>query len=365
MTDSRNQFNISTVLIAPLDWGLGHATRCIPIIKAFRQLNCKVLVAAEGHQAALLLKEFPDLTILPLTGYRVHYAKSRILLLFKLLLQMPRIYKSIKREEAWVQSIAEEHHIDLIISDNRYGVHHPTIPSVFITHQLIIKAPYRWVQSIIQWVNYFFIKKFTTCWVPDMAAAPGLAGELSHPAKLPSIPVHYMKLLTRFHRVTCATKYSFAVVLSGPEPQRTMLERKILKDLETYTKPVLLVRGLPAETAEIEVPSHVTVFNHLDTIELANELQQADYIISRGGYTSLMELISIDKKLIVVPTPGQTEQEYLSKLLMQNKRLLRIDQSKFSLQDAYKQAQSFTFSKMNIDPFDLEQLRTLLLLLPK
>ena len=230
------------------------------------------------------------------------------------------------------------------------------------THQIIFfkKNVFNYIlkSRFFSNLNYFFIKKFTACWVPDMAAAPGLAGELSHPATLPPIPVHYMKLLTRFHRVTCATKYNFAVVLSGPEPQRTMLERKILKDLDTYTKPVLLVRGLPAESEGIEVPSHVTVFNHLDTIELANELQQADYIISRGGYTSLMELISIDKKLIVVPTPGQTEQEYLSKLLMQNKRLLRIDQSQFSLQDAYTQAQSFTFSKMNIDPFDLEQLRT-------
>jgi predicted glycosyltransferase len=127
----------------------------------------------------------------------------------------------------------------------------------------------------------------------------------------------------------------------------------------------VLVRGLPSEATPISVPSHVTVFNHLDTNELDIQLQQADYIIGRGGYTSLMELLSIDKKLIVVPTPGQTEQEYLSGLLMKTKRLLRITQDQFSLNESYLMAQQFTFSKMNLDQFDLEQLKALLLNLPK
>jgi len=361
----KNQFNISTVLIAPLDWGLGHATRCIPIIKAFKQLNIKVVLAAEGHQAALLLKEFPDLTILPLTGYRVHYAKSRLLLLFSLLMQIPKLYKTIKSEEVWLKKVVEENQIDLIVSDNRFGLHHPTVPSVFITHQLIIKAPYQWVEYIFRRINYYFINQFTACWVPDMMANPGLAGKLSHPATMPKVPVYYMKLLSRFTRVSCATKYTFAIVLSGPEPQRTILENKMLIDLEAFTKPVVFIRGLPSEAAPLEVPSHVTVYNHLDTIELALELQQADYIICRGGYTSLMELLSIDKKLIVVPTPGQTEQEYLSELLMQTKRLMCISQAEFNLEDTYTKAQSFTYSKMNIDQFDVEQLKALLLNLPR
>lgn len=361
----KNQFNISKVLIAPLDWGLGHATRCIPIIKAFRQLNIPVILAAEGHQAALLLKEFPDITILPLTGYRIRYAKSRILLLFSLALQMIRIYRTIKQEEAWLKKVVEDYQIDLIISDNRFGLHHPTVPSIFITHQLLIKAPYRWVESIFQRINYYFINQFTACWVPDMAAAPGLAGKLSHPVKVPQVPVFYMKLLSRFTRVTGPTKYTFGIILSGPEPQRTILENKILSDLTTFIKPVLLVRGLPSESTPIKVPEHVTVFNHLDTNDLDFHLQQADYIIGRGGYTSLMELLSIDKRLIVVPTPGQTEQEYLSSLLMKTKRLMCLSQEEFSVNEAYINAQKFTFSKMNLDQFDLEQLKALLLNLPK
>jgi uncharacterized protein (TIGR00661 family) len=198
-----------------------------------------------------------------------------------------------------------------------------------------------------------------------MIANPGLAGKLSHPAIMPKVPVSYMKLLSRFTRVSCATKYTFGIVLSGPEPQRTILENKILIDLEAFTKPVVFIRGLPSEATPLEVPAHVTVFNHLDTNDLATELQQADYIICRGGYTSLMELLSIDKKLIVVPTPGQTEQEYLSELLMNTKRLMRISQSEFSLEETYAKAQNFTYSKMNIDQFDVEQLKALLLNLPK
>lgn len=360
-----NQFNISKVLIAPLDWGLGHATRCIPIIKAFKQLNITVVLAAEGHQAALLLKEFPELTILPLTGYRVHYAKSRLLLLFSLILQIPKLYKTIKAEEAWLKKVVEENQIDLVVSDNRFGLHHPSVPSVFITHQLIIKAPYQWIEYIFRRINYYFVNQFTACWVPDMIANPGLAGKLSHPAVMPKLPVSYMKLLSRFTRVTCATQYTFGIVLSGPEPQRTILENKILIDLEAFTKPVVFIRGLPSAATPLEVPAHVKVFNHLNTHELAAELQQADFIICRGGYTSLMELLAIDKKLIVVPTPGQTEQEYLGELLMTTKRLMLISQSEFSLEDIYAKAQNFTYSKMNIDQFDTEQLKTLLLNLPK
>ena len=327
-----------------------------PYYQGFQAIKHQSDIGCRRPSGCIIVEEFPDLTIIPLTGYRVHYAKSRLLLLFSLMLQIPKLYKTIKAEEAWLKNVVEENQIDLIISDNRFGLHHPVVPSVFITHQLIIKAPYHWVEYIFRRINYYFINQFTACWVPDMIANPGLAGKLSHPAVMPKVPVSYMKLLSRFTRVSCATKYSFAIVLSGPEPQRTILENNILIDLEAFTKPVVLIRGLPTETEPIEVPPHVTVFNHLDTIDLALELQQADYIICRGGYTSLMELLSIDKRLIVVPTPGQTEQIFLANHLWEQNICYSVNQSYFDLLDVVKKAVQFNYQLPKLSNQNLHQL---------
>lgn len=354
------KFNIQKVLIAPLDWGLGHATRCIPIIKALQDNEIEVVIGAEGAVAALLQQEFPDITIIPLRGYRVQYAGNRMLLIWKLLAQLPSIYKTIRAENNWLKKVVAEEKIQLIISDNRFGLYHATVPSVFITHQLNIKAPFNWVENILRSINYSFINRFTTCWVPDAQETPGLAGSLSHPKKLPSIPVHYINLLSRFTPQLTHHQFSLGIILSGPEPQRTILENKVMAGLAAIKEPVFLLRGKPQSTEVPIVPANVQVFNHLPTIALQQLVQQTEYIVCRGGYTSLMELLSLQKKLIIIPTPQQTEQEYLAKQLMQQQLAMFIEQPQFVLANAYEQAQQFHFKELSIPIFKPEYLLPLL-----
>ena len=159
------------VLIAPLDWGLGHATRCIPIIHELLNADFNVLIAAKGNIAALLKSEFPQLIFLPLEGYNIKYGKGRTGFMIKIIAQIPKILRAIKQENAWLKKIVEEHNVSAVISDNRYGLYHKRVFSVFITHQLCIKSTLgKWSEKILQQINYSLINRFNECWVPDVEA---------------------------------------------------------------------------------------------------------------------------------------------------------------------------------------------------
>ena len=193
-----DNINIERVLVAPLDWGLGHATRCIPIIKALQELGKTVLLAGDGPAAQLLQTEFPALTLLPLRGYHISYAKTGWGLPWQMLAQAPTIFQTIKDEHAWLDAMIEEQQIDLVISDNRYGLYSKKIPCVLITHQLTIKMPFAWLERHVQKIHYSLINRFHTCWVPDSKGTLNLGGDLSHPMKMPAIPVKWIGLLSRF-----------------------------------------------------------------------------------------------------------------------------------------------------------------------
>jgi uncharacterized protein (TIGR00661 family) len=335
------------ILIAPLDWGLGHATRCIPLIRQLIQKNCKVLIASEGRIKCLLEKEFPQLSFLPLKGYRIHYSKNHWTLPLHIGIQIPKILSTIQYENERVREIVEEHNIHGIISDNRYGFYHKTIPSIFITHQLRIKTPFgKIADNFLQKLNYRYINRFTQCWVPDHESPVNFAGELSHPQKKPSLPLSYVGPLSRLHKLEEKENY-LLILLSGPEPQRTIFESILMEELKDFTGPVVLVRGLPGEAKQLKLPSNISVHNHLPSEELNQKLNEASLVISRCGYSTVMDLAVLKKKSILIPTPGQTEQEYLARHLMKNNLALCIDQKKFRLKTALDLSLHFNYQFEN------------------
>jgi spore coat polysaccharide biosynthesis predicted glycosyltransferase SpsG len=301
------------ILIAPLDWGLGHATRCITIIHYLEKMNCDITIAASGKTEALLKNEFPHLSYFNLSGYEIVYSKSKRLLPFKILIQIPKVLKIIKFEHQWLKKTLQQNHFDAVISDNRYGFFSKDCISVFITHQLKIKTGINAPGKILQQINYRYINHFTECWVPDAEGNINIAGELSHPESLPAIPVKYIGPLSRFKRNgNNKTAFKWMVIISGPEPQRSIFEQKIFEAASTTNENFLIVRGLPGEKETDFSYSNCTVFNHLNTTEMQQALQSSEFVISRCGYTTVMEILSMQKKSILIPTPGQTEQEYLA-----------------------------------------------------
>jgi len=338
------------VLVAPLDWGLGHATRCIPIIRELLARGCEVWLAGEEAQEHLLKEEFPQLPFLQLDGYRIRYSRSAVGLVLSIFRQTHKILAAIKKENAWLKKMITEYDFDGVISDNRFGLYHASIPSIFITHQLAIKSPLgKWSEKILQKRNYRFINRFTACWVPDIEGENNLAAELSHPEKKPNIPVKYIGPLSRFDFPSppidgnVNKKGHLLIILSGPEPQRSILENKILKEISHYNGTATIVRGIPGSPSLIPSTNMIQFYNHLPAAELKNEMLKAEYIISRCGYSTVMDLVALQKKSILIPTPGQTEQEYLSKYLFQKQIAFCISQKEFSLNDSLAKAKQFTY----------------------
>lgn len=338
------------ILVAPLDWGLGHATRCIPLIQRFLDRGCDVWIASEGRTQQLLQQEFPSLTHIALKGYRVRYAASRLGLAVKITAQIPRILQTVRYEKHWLRQAAREFGLDAVVSDNRFGLSHPGLPCVFLTHQLRIKAPFG---SFVQSLNYRFINRFDSCWVPDVAGEPNLSGSLGHPKRLPAIPVRYLGVLSRLVPQKAFQRISLVFLLSGPEPQRTLFEKQILHQL-TNEDPlvpgtVVLIRGLPGggallpEITSLVASGRLVVYDHLSATRLAEVLSAADWVVARTGYTTVMDLVRLQKKSILVPTPGQTEQEYLGEYLRASGIACTFPQAGFSLKEALREAAVYPY----------------------
>lgn len=334
-----------TILIAPLDWGLGHATRCISIIQTLQNQGFKIIVAVNKKQQQLLEQEIKNVRFVFLQGYEISYSKSKYFFGLKIVAQAPKILWRIYQEHQWLKKTITDEKIDIVISDNRFGLFNKKIPSVFITHQLQIKAPFVWLEKLIQKINYRFINHYQQCWVPDVEGENNIAGNLSHPKILPKTPTHYIGCLSRFKRTTNSIKlYDVCILLSGPEPQRTLFEQILLHQIKSIkNKKIIFVRGLPSEENEIKNDSSV-IYNHLTHQELEEVINNSELIIARSGYTTVMELMNLLKKSILIPTPGQTEQEYLAQYLSQKKYCLSYTQNNFDLEKALKEVEEFSFS---------------------
>ena len=334
------------ILVAPLDWGLGHATRCIPIIQTLLKHNTEVLLAANDPVKSLLEKEFPQVKMLVLDGYNIKYSRHKKLFLFNLLKQLPKVFSAIKVETKWLQDIISEEGIDGIIADNRPGLHHAVIPCVYITHQLQIQTGNTVTDSWLRTIHYRFINKFQQCWIPDNEKENIFAGTLSHPVSYPSIPHKYIGILSRFIKKEAQVKYDFLLLISGPEPQRTIFEKKLLKSFDQGSHSFAMVRGLPSENKLLIIKNqNAIVFNHLSAIDLNTLILQSKFVVARAGYSTIMDLVRLEKKAVLIATPGQTEQEYLAKYLNDKGIFASIKQEDVSFENI-REAAKKSITKM-------------------
>ncbi len=297
-------------MVAPLDWGLGHATRCIPLIRYVSEKGCKVTIAGEGQVKALMEREFPGMEILPLKGYRIYYPKKGWMFVAKIILQLPKIILAVQHERNWLKKQAGNW--DLVISDNRYGLCAPNTPCVLITHQLApVSGLGNWADKLLSTFLNRWIYRFHSCWIPDEANDVGIAGVLSHPAILP-VKSRYIGPLSRMQYKKTEQKGHILVILSGPEPQRSLLENILIRELELLDEEVVFVRGLPTPATVPDSVKRIRFENHLDAGALEAAMAEAELVVCRSGYSSVMDLLAMRKKAVLIPTPGQTEQLYIA-----------------------------------------------------
>ena len=323
------------ILVAPLDWGIGHATRCIPIIKELIKHNYEVILAADSRPLHLLSTEFPQLEIIRFEGYNIKYPKF-IPMELSMLLQTPKLLWNIKKENTALTEIIKDYNIDGVISDNRFGLYTNKIPCVFITHQLEIQSPY--FTDSIRNFNYKYINKYSACWVMDDEKL-NLAGNLSKPNILPNNTI-YIGVQSRFEKQETEKKYDYLAIVSGPEPQRTILEKGLINALKDRPEKALIVLGKP-ELNTSEQLGNLTVKSHLNAKDLNTAIAQSELIICRPGYSTVMDLAALEKKAIFIPTPGQTEQEYLADNFRNSRTCYAQNQSDFNFEEALKQSKSY------------------------
>jgi len=333
------------ILICPLNWGLGHATRCIPIIRLLLQKNAEVIIAADGRPFELLKKEFPDLEFIVLKGYNIYYPAGGSMVL-KIIFSLPKIFLDIYKEHTTLKKIVTNKKIDVIISDNRFGLWNKKIKSIFITHQLMIKSPF--AEKLLHRINLFFIKKYDECWVPDHSGTNNLSGDLSHKCALPENSF-FVGSLSRFNRQDSSpfqgfgmtASYEMMAIISGPEPQRSIFEKILLEQLLKINPKALVVCGKTELEQKTETQGNIEIINHLKGDEMQQAILNSKIIIARSGYSTIMDLAALGKKAIFVPTPGQTEQEYLAEYLMSKKAAYYMLQEQFNLSTALKNSENY------------------------
>ncbi len=342
-----------TILISPLNWGLGHAVRDIPLINKLINAGYNLIIAAEGESAKLLEIEFPTLKHINLSSFKIKYSKKKSFT-FKIIIQLPKIIIGIRKEHLKLKKIIHSHKIDLIISDNRYGLYCKNIPSIFISHQIFIQLPkkLKLLEKIVDKIHQKRILKFQKCLIPDFCSEINLSGNLSHKYNLPN-NYSFIGILSQF--VSTQKKdinfiYDIMVIISGPEPQRSIFDAIITKQLTGTSKKILIVSGKPQKHQK-NTNKNITRINHLSRDEMQKAITSSKTIISRAGYTTIMDLIKLQKKAILIPTPGQTEQEYLADYHKYKKIFVIQKQDSFNIEKAIKEIQklqaNFTIFKDN------------------
>ena len=331
------------ILVAPLDWGLGHTTRCVPLIAHLLRLGHHVIVAGNPSQAAFIENTFSGIETIMLEGYNVTYSKSKNLSQLKIVSQVPHICHAIRKEHQWLQANIRTLKPDGIISDNRYGLYHTAIPSVIITHQLQVQTGMGiMADKGLQKVHYKFLQRFNNIWIPDIEGEHNLGGILSHPSVLPH-NTQYIGLLSQFECIAAPAGVGghLLILLSGPEPQRTLLAEKLWEQVRQYKGKVIFVAGSESAVSPAFIPANVAWYPRLSGAALFDIIANAALVICRSGYSSVMDMVFLHKKAILIPTPTQTEQEYLARRLEEKGIFTYMAQKDFHLAESIKKSAAY------------------------
>lgn len=338
MTKTKN------ILVCPLNWGLGHASRIVNIIDMLLQKNANVIIAADCGPFEFLKQRFPECEFIRLAGFEPKYPKGRAMAL-KMALQFPLMKKHAFIANRKLNAIIKEKEIDIVISDNRYELNSKKVYCVLLTHQINIHIIgfQKLFTLFINWQLNTYFKKFDELWIPDFESQPWLSGKLSHGKKIRISNYSFIGPLSRFTNIAQhphKTTYDVLVILSGPEPQRSIFEHNLEMQLSKMDLKVVFLLGKP-ELSQKESKGNILKISHLPDDKFAKLILSTDLIICRPGYSTIMDLAVFGKTAFFVPTPGQTEQEYLADSLMEQGLFYSQKQNKLDVNEALSQINNF------------------------
>jgi hypothetical protein len=309
------------ILICPLEWGLGHAARMIPVAKRLQELGNNIFIGSGKTHIALFQSEMEGVTFLDFSGFRPGYSRYFPQYLI-MLLKTPLLLYHIINEHFRLNRIIKEHQIDIVISDNRFGLWNRKTTSVYVTHmpRIPMPKPFRQLEFIGVLLHRIIIRQYSICLIPDLPGDLNLSGRLSHGVRLPD-NVRFSGILSRFIFCESAKTYVYeqsshnTVILSGPEPQRGILKQKLITMLSGKEPATIMLEGTPEKEKSNVKNGNIIFLNHLNSPAMKEMIKGSESVISRSGYSTIMDLVSLNCSALLIPTPGQTEQEYLAEYL--------------------------------------------------
>lgn len=325
------------MLVCPLDWGLGHASRMIPVINGMLKSGHLVTIGGCGKSAELLKTTFPDLPFIFLPSPEIRLSKNGFFFIIHFLLKIPFLLLSVFKEHRLLSKTVRDSGITMVISDNRYGLYTKNTFNVLVTHQLspVLPVLFRWAEYPLYMLMKVLIRNFNECWIPDEPGDINYSGKLSHRFGLPE-NARFIGILSRFDKVSHESKteykYDMLFIMSGPQPQLSHFTKRIIKQAnKLINQRILVISGLQDSDSYL-VASHITLVDHLDCKEFQDAIMNSRQIICRSGYSTIMDLVTLNRKALLIPTPGQSEQKYLAEYLSQKKLFDAVKQSDFNLQ---------------------------------
>jgi hypothetical protein len=318
----------------------------IPVINRFITCGYQVMLGGTGKSGELLKTTFPQLPFVLIPSPVIHYAGKRKWLILSLIMQLPKILLSTVREHYMIKKIVIANKVDIIVSDNRYGLFCRHVHSIFVTHQIspVLPAILRWTEYPLYLIIRAIILQYDECWIPDYADSQyNLSGMLSHRFKLPGNAC-YVGILSRFDSKymrkgdSSYERYDLVVVLSGPEPQLGIINEISICQALTITQKTLIISGWRKSPISLKETSykHLTIVSHLEPDQFSHAVSNAGLVICTSGYSGIMDLVVLKKTAILVPTPGQTEQEYLAGYLSNKGWFSCVTQHDLDLQNLMK-----------------------------
>jgi uncharacterized protein (TIGR00661 family) len=308
------------------------------MLKAGHELT----LIGRGRSLELLKKELKErCSYLNIPDYSSPYSKGDFFVA-KFLSYFPIYINEIIKEHKRIKELIRDEKYERIISDNRFGVYHSEVPSYFISHQLRFIAPgrIRTFEMATERFNYSFKKNFSKFLVPDYKEN-SLSGELSHNLRyFKESKVEYLGVLSSIKKKCLREDIDYFISLSGPEPQRTILEKKVLKQAPLLKGRIIIALGKPEDPRQ-EVVNHLHIFGYLERERQEEIMNRSKLVITRPGYTTLMELAMLKKKALFIPTPGQTEQIYLANYHKKKGNFYSINQDRLNLVKNVKEAKRY------------------------
>jgi hypothetical protein len=318
------------ILICPLDWGMGHTTRMLPIASELLREGHEVVFGGSERQLALVKNDLPAAGTLIFAGFTTRYSKVLPMYLYTLF-RVPAFITALIREHRQLKSVLSSGGFDMVISDNRMGLWNKSVKTIYITHMLRIPMPLmlRFLEPIGVWIHRQFINKYDECHIPDSEGESNLSGRLAHKVRLPN-NARYTGILSKFsickpedivlpQKLAHLHNRTYSVlILSGPEPQRGLLRKTISSGWHNRDEPLVILEGNPSDETTITVSDRIISVSHLTPAAMAAVIMESNEIFSRSGYTTIMELASLNRldiRATLIATPGQTEQEYLSRYI--------------------------------------------------